>query len=205
MLKYTLFPFVLALSACAIAKDTPEIRATMTLPQSNINYLTQSIVDDLTIQNKSLRPDQPLVVSTPVMVGDLVQSNALASQLQQGMMAAFHKRAFNVIDVNVADALRVTPEGDFILSRNWELLPSDVPVEHVVVSSMSRSVDGMAVNSRIVNVLDNRVISATQVFIKTSQLPGYLQPSERVVSREGLLYRHTGVGNDEVTVLGEIK
>ncbi|WP_350639772.1 FlgO family outer membrane protein, partial [Psychrobacter sp. CAL606-MNA-CIBAN-0158] len=85
------------------------------------------------LQNDALRPDQPLLISTPVMTSNLNATNELALQLQQGLLAAFHAHEFNLVDLNVATNLRATEQGEFMLSRNWELLRADLPVSHVLV------------------------------------------------------------------------
>lgn len=172
-------------------------------PKNEVNYFTQRVVNELVSRNDALRPDQPLVVSTPVLLGDFGQSNALAAQLQQGMMAAFHLHQFNVVDLNVADSLRVTADGDFILSRDWQQLPTGLPVEHLVVSTMSLTPTGMAFNSRIVDVTNNRVVSAMHSFVSAEQLPTYLVKSDKVVSKEGVLYRYQNTGEESVTVVGD--
>ncbi|WP_153913936.1 FlgO family outer membrane protein [Shewanella sp. TC10] len=172
-------------------------------PKSQINILTEKVVNELVLQNDSLRSDQPLLVTTPVRLDNFNQTDALGLQLQQGFVAAFHGHEFNLVDLNVAKALRATEQGEFILSRDWKLLPSDLPVSHVVVSTMDTTPMGLALNTRIVNVSNNRVVSAVQTFVNMSSLPGYLKPSNKVISDGGLLYRNEQAGLGNVAVLGD--
>lgn len=174
-------------------------------PTVAVNHLSERIVAELVKQNDALRPDQPIVVATPVLVGDMTGSNALAQQLQQGLMASFHRQQFNVVDLNLAEVLRVTPEGDFMLSRDWQRLSSNLPVEHIVVSTMSLATNGMAINSRVVSTVNNRVVSASQTFVTQKELANYMQKSEQVVSQNGILYRQSASGMNEVRVLGDGK
>lgn len=209
MFKMTLVPLVAAIAmsfsgiVVAASSVEPMNDALGFAPRSNINYLAARLVNELVSRNDALRPDQPIVVATPVLVGDLTHSNALAAQLQQGLMAGFHGHQFNVVDLNVAQALRVTPQGDFILSRDWAQLPSDLPVEHLVVSTMSMTPDGIAINCRIVDVTNNRVVSVAQAFVTPEQLPEFLVRSNKVVSRDGLLYRYQTMGEEPVAVIGD--
>lgn len=172
-------------------------------PKSQVNTLAEKIVNELVLQNDSLRSDQPLLVTTPVKVDAFSQTDALGLQLQQGFVAAFHAHEFNLVDMNVANAIRATEQGEFILSRDWKLLPSDLPVSHVVVSTMATTTQGVVLNARIVNVTNNRVVSAVQTFVHTDSLPGYLSPSNKVTSENGLLYRNEQSGDGKVAVLGE--
>ncbi|GIU53311.1 FlgO family outer membrane protein [Shewanella sp. KT0246] len=172
-------------------------------PKSHINILAEKIVNELVLQNDSLRTDQPLLVTTPVKVGQFSQTDALGLQLQQGLVAAFHAHEFNLVDMNVANAIRATEQGEFILSRDWKLLPSDLPVSHVVVSTMDTTTQGLVLNARIVNVTNNRVVSAVQTFVHLASLPGFLSPSNKVTSQDGLLFRNEQSGLGKVAVLGE--
>ncbi|GIU50274.1 hypothetical protein TUM4438_35690 [Shewanella sairae] len=174
------------------------------LPQTGaINHIAQQMVNDLVRQNDSLRSNQPLIVTTPVVVDDMQTTNAIGLQLQQGLIAALHDHQFNLVDINVADALKVTPSGDFILTRDWQELPTDVAVEHVVVSTMSLTNAGIALNSRVVNVTNNRVVSATQGFVNVSDMPEYMGLSQKVIAKHGMLYRNAQQGEHIVEIVGD--
>ena len=160
-----------------------------------INQVSMQMVNALVRQNDGLRSDQPLIVTTPVLVNDLQTTNAFGLQFQQGLIAALHDNQFNLVDVNVSEALKVLPSGEFILSRDWQQL---------VVSTMSLSNSGMALTSRIVNVTNNRVVSAAQGFVNAKEMADYIRPSQKVVSEGGLLYRNSNLAEQTVSVIGEL-
>ncbi|QHS12757.1 FlgO family outer membrane protein [Shewanella sp. Arc9-LZ] len=180
-----------------------DIQAAGISPKGQVNVWAEKLVNELVLQNDALRPDQPLLISTPVMTSNFNATNELALQLQQGLLAAFHAHEFNLVDLNVATNLRATEQGEFMLSRNWELLRADLPVSHVLVSTMTLTPEGIVFNGRVINVTNNRVLSAVQSFVAASSLSGYLQHSEMVESRNGLLYRHENKGDSRYTVLGD--
>lgn len=167
---------------------------------ASINYLSQQMVNELVRQNESLKPTEPLLVATPVMLSDLATSNELGLQYQQGLIAALHDHQFNVVDMNVTEALRVTPTGDFILSRDWQQLPADIDVIHVVATTMSANKDGVAFYSRIVDVSNNHIVATAQSFVPITAMQGMLASSEKVVSENGLLYRSENVGQHAVMI-----
>lgn len=170
---------------------------------SAVNHLALQISNELVKQNDALLPTQPLLVATPVMLESLHGSNELGLQLQQGLIAAMHSHQFNLVDINVAQNIRVTPEGDFLLTRDWQQLPTDLPVEHVLVSTMTKTTQGVIVNSRIVNVTNNRVVSASQASYELEALTSVAKPSEKVYSEGGMLYRHSEMGQGKVSLIGE--
>ncbi|MGS0682841.1 FlgO family outer membrane protein [Shewanella sp. 125m-7] len=208
MYKSIIFLSLLFTFGCASTNGDNQTELQMAngngLPHTSaINHLSQQMVNELVRQNDSLRPNQPLLVATPVLISDMASTNALGLQYQQGLIAALHDHQFNLVDINVSDALKVTPDGEFILTRDWQQLPADLPVENVVVSTMSLSNEGVAINSRIVNVTNNRVVSAAQGFVNTASMPGYISASEKVVSEHGLLYRNAQSGQHSVQIVGE--
>ncbi|QQX81737.1 hypothetical protein JK628_07850 [Shewanella sp. KX20019] len=198
---------LLVLLGCANTQPNASEQQTLVsgngLPHlSSINYLSQQMVNELVRQNDSLKPTQPLLVATPVMLSDLATTNELGLQYQQGLIAALHDHQFNLVDMNVAETLRVTQAGDFILSRDWQQLPTDIDVRHVVVTTMSPDKGGMVIYSRIVDVSNNRVVSVAQSFVPISSMSGMLSRSEKVVSENGLLYRSENAGQRMATVVG---
>lgn len=206
MRKALVFTAALLLSACA---NSGEGQSKDNLSQGNqlpstsaINHLSEQIVSELVEHNDELGSDQPLLVATPVLLESFNQTNAVGLQLQQGLIAALHARQFNLVDINVGDNIRVTPDGDFLLTRDWQQLPSGIAVEHVLVSTMSINTRGLVVNSRIVNITNNRVVSASQGTFNINELPGYLKASEKITSRDGLLYRDPVGGSQQVQVIG---
>ena len=208
MRKFALIPLMVALSACSMMAEPPKEKADLSdgygvAPTSEINHLSQRLVNDLVRQNDSLKPTQPILVMTPVMLRDLKQTNGLGLQLQQGMISALHAHQFSLVDINVAEMVKVTSKGELLLSRNWEELPSDLPVEFALVSTMDFTLTGVVVNARIVNVTNNRVISAAQTSVKQEELKAYLAKSERVISSDGLLYRYEDKGMHQVQPVGE--
>ncbi|MPY24932.1 hypothetical protein FM037_09595 [Shewanella psychropiezotolerans] len=206
MRKALVFTAALLLSACAnsgegLSKDN--LSQGNQLPSTSaINHLSEQIVSELVEQNDELGSDQPLLVATPVLLESFNETNAVGLQLQQGLIAALHGRKFNLVDINVGDNIRVTPNGDFLLTRDWKQLPSGIAVEHVLVSTMSINTRGLVVNSRIVNITNNRVVSASQGAFNINELPGYLKKSEKITSRDGLLYRDPVGGLQQVQVIG---
>ncbi|MGI2259517.1 FlgO family outer membrane protein [Shewanella sp. GXUN23E] len=202
-----LLPLLLLVGACAAQTSGPD---PMSLqheygkpPRSAVNHLASRTVLELVLNNDALRPSQPVVVATPVMVGNMQDVNALGQQLQQGMMAELHNRHFNVVDVNVAEAMRITDAGNLLLSRDWRLLPGDVLVEYGLVSTMSLDIHGLQLNARLIDLGNNRVVSAASAYASYQELGAYLTASQKVVSDKGLLYRYEQPGYGQVQMLGD--
>ncbi|MFQ6370292.1 FlgO family outer membrane protein [Shewanella sp. YIC-542] len=190
--------------ASAPAPSTPAIDNALSNDHGVIGMsglLAQQLVQSGDDANRQL----PLLVATPVMVEDLQSSDKLAAQLQQGLMTQMQQAGFTLVDLNVADAVRVTPTGDFLLSRDWQKVPANIEVAQVLVSTVSKSRTGLLINSRIVLLSGNQVVASAQLYVSQQALPEYVALSPRVVSQNGLLYRNDAAGKGQVQVLGEMK
>lgn len=208
MQKVLLTSVLLMLGACSAIDDSDSktLASGNHLPSTSaVIHLTQQLANELVRQNDQLTAKQPLLVATPVLIETLTVTNSLGLQIQQGLIAALHDHQFNLIDLNVGDNVRVTDKGDFVLTRDWRQLPSDLPVEHVLVTTMSPSVDAVLINSRIVNVANNRVVSVASASVGVSDLPGYLSMSDAVVSQDGLLFRNQSAGQGKIKLVGEVQ
>lgn len=200
-IKMTLI--ALLLTGCSqTVTPVPEPVATS---KAGIIDVSKQLARELVRYSDVLDQTQPLLVATPVMVEDMQSTDNLAAQLQQGLMAGMQQMGFNLVDLNVADAVRVTPQGDFLLSRDWQKLPANISVDQVLVSTVSLARNGIVINSRIVTLLGNKVVSAAQLYVPQQALPDYLLPSQLVVSKQGLLYRNSANGDDKVHLVGETK
>ncbi|ASJ97391.1 FlgO family outer membrane protein [Shewanella marisflavi] len=195
---------LMLLAACAANEsDTPTLQSGNSLPASSaVIHLTQQLANELVRQNDQLTPKQPLLVATPVLLDNLKITNALGLQIQQGLIAAMHDHQFNLVDINVGENLRVTEQGELILTRDWRQLPTDLPVEHVLASTMSLNPNGVVINSRIVNVTNNRVVSVAGASVGQSELADYLSLSEKVTSQGGVLFRYSAEGQADVQIKG---
>ena len=76
MLKRVIIPLTLIMLSGCVAKPVTPPKPSLVdgnglPPTAVINHLAQRIVTELVKQNDALRSDQPIVVATPVLVGDL--------------------------------------------------------------------------------------------------------------------------------------
>ncbi|MBV7314764.1 FlgO family outer membrane protein [Shewanella sp. NIFS-20-20] len=172
-------------------------------PTSAMDHLAGRIVNDLVRHHKGLNLNKVVLVATPVSVAQFSDSGDMAKQLQQSLMSSLQQQQFNLVDINLAQSMRITSQGDQILSRDWQQLRSDALVDYVLVTSYSFNREGMQVNSKILDLADQQVISASAAFASVAELPAYLAPSERSVSDNGILYRYSQPGEAKVRVLGD--
>ncbi|MBY5992922.1 FlgO family outer membrane protein [Ferrimonas balearica] len=198
----------LALAGCATGPEAPDWPAAEAdgkplPPQGALNDLAQAIARDLVRHHDNLDTTQLTAVTTPVMLEQFEQSSLFARQLGEALLAALHQQGLNLVDLNGSDRVRITEQGNLMLSRDFESLASQLPVDQVVVATVATSRDSVQIHSRLISVANRRVLSASQSSVPWQSLPQYFSPAQRVSLEQGRLYRHDQAGRGGVVELEE--
>lgn len=143
-----------------------------------------SVLDELVAFNQGLSETQLIVVATPVLLSELTKTNAVGLVLQDSLMTGLQHRAFTVIDANMSPKLKVTPAGDFMLTRDWTQLSSSLMVDHALVSTMSVTPEGLILNMRLLNIASRRLMSSAQAFFRYDELAGFMTPPEQTLLQQ---------------------
>ena len=174
----------------------------LTHSKAPILRLADELAHELTEQSSLFAEDVPVVVMAPVMAKNFNETTNFSAALQQSLMTALKMRNYQVTDVNVTDNLRVTPKGEFMLARDWQVLPHNLSVEHVIVTTVDLNKSGVVLNSRVVDLNDNSVLSAAEATMPVTEFSSYIALSNKVVVRDGVIYRYPQQGHENVRQLG---
>ncbi|MEX1221160.1 MAG: FlgO family outer membrane protein [Idiomarina sp.] len=89
----------------------------------------------------------------------------LSQLFSENLIYALHQQQLQLVDYKTTNYIRVTPQGDFALSRDYMELDEISPVTHMLVGTMAEHNEGFIVNARVVHAQSNTVVSSGQVFI----------------------------------------
>lgn len=132
----------------------------------NINHYVQGMMHDLiagiTLQNPNMIVG---VTSFVYLDGPYDQTDLIGNQLSESFMHEVHQFGLNVVDFKTTDYIRVTPQGDFVFSRDFMELREEQPIEVILGGTMVKHQGGMLVNARIVGVSSKKVMATAQGFI----------------------------------------
>lgn len=119
------------------------------------------------VENASIRLNSAKVGITNLVgvTGQYDQSSPLSLVLSEQLVQELHSRELNILDFKATDFIRVTPKGDFALTRDYLELDEIMPITHVLVGTLSHHRDGVMANARLVNINTKEVASVAQVFI----------------------------------------
>lgn len=133
---------------------------------NNINFYMRGLMQDLVSNLQYVNESTPIAVTSFVFLdGDYQKSSLLGNQMSESLIHEIHKVGIPVLDFKVTDSLRITQEGDFISSRDFNDLSSNIPIKYIVTGNLVKHQGGYLVNARVVGILSKAVVASAQSFI----------------------------------------
>ncbi|WP_057832188.1 FlgO family outer membrane protein [Colwellia sp. TT2012] len=133
---------------------------------NNINFYMRGLIQDLISNLQYVNKTTPVAVTSFALLdSDLQQTNLLGNQIAESLIHELHKAGFLVLDFKVTDSLRITQEGDFISSRDFNDLTATIPIRYIVTGNLVKHQGGYLVNARVVGLTSKVVVASAQSFI----------------------------------------
>jgi len=133
---------------------------------NNINFYMRGLMQDLVSNLQYVNESTPIAVTSFVFLdSDLEQTSLLGNQMSESLIHEIHKVGIPVLDFKVTDSLRITQEGDFISSRDFNYLNTNIPIRYIVTGNLVKHQGGYLVNARVVGIKSKAVVASAQSFI----------------------------------------
>ncbi|GAA5141547.1 FlgO family outer membrane protein [Thalassotalea piscium] len=151
----------------------------------NINFYMRGLMQDLVSNLEYVNGRTPVAVTSFVNLdSDFESSSLLGNQIAESLMHEIHKVGIPVLDYKVTDYLRVTEQGDFIMSRNFNELTNNIPIRYVFTGNLVKHQGGYLVNARVVGIKSKAVVASAQSFIPASVAKAILDTEPRVSEQQ---------------------
>lgn len=148
-------------------ETTGSIRVTR---KKDVNYYVKGLMYRLLDNIYGVSDETPVAVTSFVNTdSDFQDTNILGNQLAESFIHEAHNSGLSVVDYKTTDYIRVTPQGDFVFSRDYTELGESAPIIYVLSGTMTQDKDGYLINARIVEV-QSKVVAATA----QSHIPQYI-------------------------------
>jgi TolB-like protein len=135
----------------------------------DINYYVRGMMQDLVANLQYVNSTTPVAVVSFVMLdSNYNDSNLLGIQIAESLIHEVHKFGIPVIDFKTTGYIRVTEQGDFAFSRDYEDFSGEMPARYIVGGTMLKHTDGYLINARIVGMQSQAVVASAQSFIPNS-------------------------------------
>jgi TolB-like protein len=129
------------------------------------------------------------------------ETNWLGNTVSESFMYQMQQRGFTVVDYKSTGAIKVTPNGDFSLSRNWKELAGQQPVDYVLTGTMLRQGAGLLVNARIIGMRSRVVIASAQGFLPADRIGRDLDSLNKMRIQNGVIIRSEATSIDRNTII----
>lgn len=124
------------------------------------DYVRQ-IVDDMATNMRNVDNDATIAVTSFVRAdSSLDETSPLSFDLAEAFMSELHRFGLTALDFKVANFIRVTPDGDFAMTRDYLELRETVDADYALVGTYYVQQGSIRVNARLVD-LSSRAVLAT--------------------------------------------
>lgn len=132
----------------------------------NINHYVRGIMQELVNNLQYVTSSTPMAVSSFVFVdGAFDQASLLGNQIAESFIHEIHQFGIPVIDIKASDFIRITEQGDFVLTRDYLEVSATQPIEYVVTGTLAKHQGGYLVNARVVGMKSKAVVGSAQGFL----------------------------------------
>lgn len=136
------------------------------MPALTANEYSRALVHELMSGQRQLEEGGMIGVTDFAFVDTgLDQGSVLSNHMSEAMIYDLHKFGVPVLDYKATDFIRVTPTGDFALSRDFTELSGELPIRYVVTGTMTAHKQGVLVNARLIHISTKQVIAAARTFM----------------------------------------
>ncbi len=151
---------------------------TTRLMTKHVGDYVQAMTQDLISNMEYLSDKTPVGVTNFAMIdSDLQTTNILGFQLSESFIHELHKFRIPVIDFKATDYIRVTQQGDFLLTRDYLELTENAPIQYILTGTMTKHQNGYLINARILGLQSKAVVATAQMLLPMHAADALL-PSE---------------------------
>jgi hypothetical protein len=118
---------------------------------------------------------------------DYNQSNLLGNQMAESLIHEIHKFGIPVIDYKTTGFIRITEQGDFAFSKDYEDLGDSFTAKYIVGGTMLKHKEGYLINARIVGLESKAVVASAQSFIPNNISDALLANSKHNINDNYIL------------------
>ncbi|EAS44519.1 hypothetical protein C9J48_03970 [Photobacterium profundum] len=170
-------------------------------PRHTLDYFIEGLTEQLIVSNQYLTAKTPLAITSFVDLQEMNETNWLGNTVSESFMYQMQQRGFTVVDYKSTGAIKVTPNGDFSLSRNWKELAGQQPVDYVLTGTMLRQGAGLLVNARIIGMRSRVVIASAQGFLPADRIGRDLDSLNKMRIQNGVIIRSEATSIDRNTII----
>ncbi|WP_375750995.1 FlgO family outer membrane protein [Vibrio sp. HN007] len=158
-------------------------------PRHTLDFFVESMTEDLVVTNTSISARTPIAVASFVDLQHMDSTNWLGNTVSEAFIHQLQQRGFKVVDFKTTGSIRVTEQGDFAISRDWNDLMQEQQIQFVLTGTMLRQEGGVIVNARVVGLQSRIVVATAQGFLPADRVGLDLDTMNTIRTQDGLIIR----------------
>lgn len=128
----------------------------------------------------------PMVWTDSLTIHNEKRANVtLAHQISSNLKTELVKRGGKVVEHKSAQAISMTDDASYFLTRNLNELKHDIDVSYILAGTMLEIKSGIEVNVEVIDIDTHLVVSSASTFIDNKYLPEL----NKVFIQDGKIYR----------------
>ncbi|MFQ3288062.1 MAG: hypothetical protein ACI93V_000273, partial [Alteromonadaceae bacterium] len=129
MKKWIILPILLSLTSCSMTENEDfyninqqagEEIDSFELPRHAINDVVKGLAVQMLKTSAFIKAKSPIAVASFVDLKDLESTNWLGNQLSESFVHELQRHGLLIVDFKTTGNIRVTKEGDYVFSRDWQ-------------------------------------------------------------------------------------
>jgi TolB-like protein len=172
-----IFIFSILAVGCSNSQNDPNSgsslfqNATFTTSSSRSNQLelqdyVRELVAEMALNMNSVDSTAAIAVTNFVFAdSEYNATDDLGFTLSDAFMQELHSFGFTTLDFKVTNFIRITPQGDFALSRDYQELNKDISISYILVGTLTHVQQGYILHARIVDIESKHVLATGKTLI----------------------------------------
>ncbi len=152
----------LSVVACSSMSDLSPMSVFESEPTS-LTPLTES-VDKMAVQlfasQRFVTEKTPIAVTSFVDLANFDEVGPVGNQLAESFVYQLQSNGLRVVEYKAPGYIKVTPKGDFALSRDYTELQAKIPIDYILTGTYSKQKEGLLVNVKLF-AAESRIVVAT--------------------------------------------
>ena len=172
------------------------------LPRHAINDVVKGLAFQMLENSSFVNTKAPVAVASFVNLKDLESTNWLGNQLSESFVHELQRHGLLIVDFKTTGHIRVTKDGDYVFSRDWQELSERQTIDYVVTGTMIEQAEGVIVNARMIGIESKVVVATAQAFIPAwvigDEFTHQQNVNNSVKMKDGMIIRSRGkLSNNE--------
>lgn len=134
-----------------------------TVKEYDLNFYVRGMMQQLVNNMQYVNSKTAMAVTSFVFLdGSYEHSDIVGKQLSESFVHEVHKYGIPIVDFKATDYIRITQNGDFVLSKDFLDLDGDLPVKYVLTGTLVKQPTGYLVNARIIGMKSKAIVATAQ-------------------------------------------